>query len=215
MSNILAKITNNFLTTFKHPVNYYVIPNRKIYGDFLRSVETTYYTFGKVTKDYTKEIRPDCSLYVYHAVDEKELGIYDPDYDEDYRFVDLLKWYLNKEDILDVCEELMNIYESMVGIYYSDNFVKEIPALVYDESQKDWIISETETEPVFVTNVLSVRETGNWDNLISISSEELSDIPFRIVQALHYFNNLVRAEKVPDWVYKIISDYEVYRLLDA
>ena len=109
----------------------------------------------------------------------------------------------------------MNIYESMVGIYCSDNFVKEIPALVYDESQKDWIISETETEPVFVANMLSVRETGNWDNLISISSEELSDIPFRIVQALHYFNNLVRAEKVPDWVYKIISDYEVYRLLDA
>ena len=135
---------------------------------------------------------------MYHAVDEKELGIYDPDYDEDYRFVDLLKWYLNKEDILDVCEELMNIYESMVGIYYSGNFVKEIPALVYDESQKDWIISETKAEPVFVTNVLSVRETGNWDNLISISSEELSDIPFCIIQALHYFNNLVRAEKVPD-----------------
>lgn len=215
MSIILSRIVNSAPDIYKHPINYYVVPNRQIYGDFLRSVETTYYTFGKVTKDYTKEIRPDCSLYVYHAVNEKDLGIYDPDYDEDYRFVDLLKWYLNKEDILDICEKLMNIYESMVGIYYSGNFVKEIPALVYDESQKDWIISETETEPVFVTNVLSVRETGNWDNLISISSEELSDIPFRIVQALHYFNNLVRAEKVPDWVYKIIRDYEVYRLLDA
>ena len=203
MSTILAKVVNNLHEAFKHSVNYYVVSDRKIYGDFLRSVETTYYTFGKVTKDYTKEIRPDYGLYVYHAVDEKELA------------VDLLKWYLNKEDILDVCEELMNIYESMVGIYYSDNFVKEIPALVYDEEQKDWIISETKTEPVFVTNVLSVRETGNWDNLISISSEELSDISFRIVQALHYFNNLVRAETVPNWVYKIIHDYEAYKLLES
>ena len=201
---------------FKHPINYYAIPNRKIYGDFLRSVETTYYTFKKVTKEITKDIRPDYSLYVYHAVDEKKLGIYDPDYDDKgYRCTNLLKWYLSKKDILDVCEELMGIYESMVGIYYEDNFIKEIPAMVYDEKQKDWIISKTETEPVFVTNALSVREMGKWDNLISISSEELSDIPFRIVQALHYFNNLVRAETVPDWVYKIISDYEAYKLLES
>lgn len=102
-----------------------------------------------------------------------------------------------------------------MGKYTIDYFIKEIPALVYNEEQKDWIISETKTEPVFVTNSLSVRELGNWGNLTEISNEKLSDIPFRIVQALHYFNNLVRAEKVPDWVYKIIQDYEAYRLLES
>ena len=215
MSTILAKVVNNLHKAFKHSVNYYVVSDREIYGDFLRSVETTYYSTEKVTDEYVEYLHPNHSLYVYHAVDEKELGIYAPDYDEDYKSTDLLKWYLNRQDILDVFKELMDIFEIIMGKYTIDYFIKEIPALVYDEEQKDWIISETETEPVFVTNSLSVRELGNWGNLTEISNEKLSDIPFRIVQALHYFNNLVRAETVPNWVYKIIHDYEAYRLVES
>ena len=215
MSTTLAKVISNLHKAFKHSINYYVISDREIYGDFLRSVETTYYSTEKVTDKYVGYLNPDLSLYVYHATDEKELKIHFPDYDEDSKSANLLKWYLNKQYILDVFKELMDIFEIIMGKYTIGYFIKEIPALVYDEEQKDWIISETKTEPVFVTNSLSVRELGNWDNLTEISSEELSDIPFRIVQALHYFNNLVRAEKVPDWVYKIIHDYEAYRLLES
>lgn len=215
MSTMLAKVINNLHKAFKHSVNYYVVSDREIYGDFLRSVETTYYSTEKVTDEYVEYLHPNHSLYVYHAVDEKELRIYAPDYDEDYKSVNLLKWYLGKQDILDVFKELMDIFEIIMGNYTIGYFIKEIPALVYDEEQRDWIISETKTEPVFVTNSLSVKELGNWNNLTEISNKKLSDIPFRIVQALHYFNNLVRAEKVPDWVYKIIRDYEAYRLLES
>lgn len=130
--------------------------------------------------------------------------------------IELLEWYADKEDITSVMEELMNIFEFIVSRYRPDHFIKRVPALVYDEEQQDWTISKTENEPVFLTNVLSVREAHiDYDDLKYITGSQMIDIPFRIVQALHYFNNLVRAEKVPDWVYKIINDYEAYRLLDA
>ena len=215
MSTILTKLINNPPDKYKHPINYYVVPNRQIYGDFFRSVEATYYSWEKLTDEYIEYIHPNYLLSVYHALDEVDLKL--PNYtdEEDYEQSDLLIWYMNKEVILDTLEELMNIFESITGKYDSYYYIKEISALVYDEKQKDWIISETKTELVFITNSLSVRQVGNWENLTSITGSQMVDIPFSIVQALHYFNNLVRAEKVPDWVYKIIRDYEVYRLLDA
>ena len=200
MSIILSRIVNAAPDKYKHPVNYYVVPNRQIYGDFFRSVEATYYSREELTDEYIEYIHPNYLLY---------------DNDEDNKHLALLRWYMNKEVILNTLGELMSIFETITSNYDSYYYIKEIPALVYDTKQKDWVISETKTERVFITNSLSVRQLGNRDNLISITGSQMVDIPFRIVQALHYFNNLVRAEKVPDWVYKIIHDYEAYRLLES
>lgn len=219
MSVDLIKIINNSPYTYIHAVNYYIVANRGIYGDFLRSVETTYYAEKRITQDFIDSIRPDSQLSVYWEVNNEHLNAKDSEYmrtPSKQSSLGLLEWYADKEDIISVMEELMNIFEFIVSRFHPNHFIKEIPALVYNEEEQDWIISETETEPVFLTNVLSVREGHiDFDDLKYITGFQMIDIPFRIVQALHYFNNLVRAEKVPDWVYKIINDYEVYRLLDA
>lgn len=215
MSIILSRIVNSAPDKYKHPINYYVVPNRQIYGDFFRSVEATYYSHEELTDEYIEYIHPNYLLSVYYELDDADLKHYDYDNDEDNKHLALLRWYMNKEVILNTLGELMNIFETITSNYDSYYYIKEIPALVYDTKQKDWVISETKTEQVFITNSLSVRQLGNWDNLTSITGSQMVDIPFRIVQALHYFNNLVRAEKVPDWVYKIIQDYEAYRLLES
>lgn len=215
MSIILTRIVNSAPDKYKHSINYYVAPNRQIYGDFFRSVEATYYSREELTDKYIEYIHPNYLLSVYYELDDADLKHYDYDNDEDNKHLALLRWYMNKEVILNTLEELMNIFETITSNYDSYYYIKEIPALVYDTKQKDWVISETKTEQVFITNSLSVRQLGNWDNLISITGSQMVDTPFRIVQALHYFNNLVRAEKVPDWVYKIIHDYEAYRLLES
>jgi hypothetical protein len=219
MSIDLIKIINNSPYAYTHAVNYYIVVNQSIYGDFLRSVETTYYAERRITQDFIDSIRPDAELVVYWEISNKQLNTQDSEYmrtPSKQSSLGLLEWYANKEDITSVMGELMNIFEFIVSRYRPDHFIKEVPALVYDEEQQDWIISKTETEPVFLTNVLSVREDHiDYDDLKYMTGSQMIDIPFRIVQALHYFNNLVRAEKVPDWVYKIINDYEAYRLLDA
>jgi hypothetical protein len=219
MSVDLIKIINNSPYAYTHAVNYYIVANRGIYGDFLRSVETTYYTERRITQDFIDSIRPDAELSVYWEMSNEHFNAQDSKYirtPSKHSSLGLLEWYADKEDITSVMEELMNIFEFIVSRCRPDHFIKEIPALVYDEEQQDWTISKTETEPVFLTNVISVREYHvDYDDLKYITGSQMIDIPFRIVQALHYFNNLVRAEKVPDWVYKIITNYEAYRLLDA
>lgn len=193
--------------------------NRALYGDFIRNVEVTYYTNHKITDEYIESLFPDAELIVYWEASSHNIQSFNPKYAASpagVQSIGLLKWYADKKDIISVMEELMNIFEFIVSRYRPDHFIKEVPALVYSEEQQDWTISETETEPVFLTNELSIREHPvDCDDLKSMTGSQMIDIPFRIVQALHYFNNLVLAEKVPDWVYKIISDYEVYRLLDA
>ena len=215
----LIKIINNSPYAYTHAVNYYIVVNRSIYGDFLRSIETTYYAERRITQDFIDSIRPDAELVVYWEISNKQLNTQDSEYmrtPSKQSSLGLLEWYANKEDITSVMGELMNIFEFIVSRYRPDHFIKEVPALVYDHIQQDWIISKTETEPVFLTNVLSVREGHiDYDDLKYMTGSQMIDIPFRIVQALHYFNNLVRAEKVPDWVYKIIHDYEAYRLLES
>lgn len=219
MSVNLIKIINNSPHAYIHSVNYYIVVNRGIYGDFLRSVETTYYAEKRITQDFIDSIIPDSQLSVYWEMSNEHLNAKDSEYmrTPSKQFsLGLLEWYADKEDIISVMEELMNIFEFIVSRFRPDHFIKEVPALVYNEEEQDWAISETETEPVFLTNVLSVRKAHiDYDDLKYITGFQMIDIPFRIVQALHYFNNLVRAEKVPDWVYKIINDYEAYRLLDA
>lgn len=109
-------------------------------------------------------------------------------------------------------EELMSIFEDTTSKYATFEYIRSMPSLAYDDKKKDWVISDSELETVVVVNNISVRE---YRKANSILTSPMPDYVFRIVQALHYFNNLVRAEKVPDWVHKIIDDYEVYRLLDA
>ena len=219
MSVDLIKVINNSPNMYEHPINFYIVSKRSLYGDFIRSVEVTYYTNYKITDKYIASLFPDANLTVYWEANSHNIQSFNPNYAASpagVQSVGLLKWYANKEDILNVYEELMNIFESITGKYQPDYFIKEIPALVYDRTQQDWIIHKYITEPVFITNMLSSRESRiDYINLVPMTGSQMIDIPFRIVQALHYFNNLVRAEKVPDWVYKIITDYEAYRLLDA
>lgn len=219
MSVDLIKIINNSPNMYEHPINFYIVSNRNLYGDFIRSIEVTYYTNHKITDEYIESLFPGEGLIIYWEANSNNIQSFNPKYEATpagVQSIGLLKWYADKEDIINVMEELMNIFEFIVSKYRPDRFIKEVPALVYNEEQQDWTISETKTEPVFLTNVLSIRECSvNYDDLKSMTGSQMIDIPFRIVQALHYFNNLIRAEKVPDWVYKIISDYEAYRLLES
>jgi len=219
MSVDLIKIINNLPLMYEHPINFYVVSNRDIYGDFIRSVEVTYYSNDKITDEYIESLFPDAELIVYWEVDSVNVKYFNSKYAASpvgNKSIGLLEWYANKEDILSVFEELMNIFESITRKYQPDHFIKEVPALVYNHIQQDWIIHKTKTEPVFITNTLSSSNSNiDSNDLIPMTGSQMSDIPFRIVQALHYFNNLVRAEKVPDWVHKIIDDYEAYKLLES
>lgn len=219
MSVDLIKVINSSPDMYEHPINFYIVSNRDIYGDFIRSVEVTYYTNHKITDEYIESLFPDANLTVYWEAYSHNIQSFNPKYTASpagVQSIGLLKWYADKKDIISVMEELMNIFESITGKYPADHFIKEVPALVYDHTQQDWIIHKSMTEPVFITNTLSIRNSNiDFNDSVPMTGSQMVDIPFRIVQALHYFNNLVRAEKVPDWVYKIINDYEAYRLLES
>lgn len=213
----LIQTINSSPHLFKHKTNHYVVPNRGLYGDFLRSVELSYYTdINKLSALMEIRDSADYDITIFITMDNSRPERIDPDFffiecleEEDIK---LFEWYEDKEDILHIMEELMSIFETVTGSYGASEYLRNVPALVYDTEKKDWVISDTELETIVVENVISSRESRRtYPDLTS----PIPDFVFRIVQALHYFNNLVRAEKVPDWVLKIIDDYEVYRLLDA
>lgn len=56
MSVNLIKAVNNSPNLYKHPINFYIVSNRDIYGDFIRSVEVTYYTNYKITDKYVTSL---------------------------------------------------------------------------------------------------------------------------------------------------------------
>lgn len=214
-AKLISTATSNY-ELFTHCQNYYVIPDRELYGDFLRSIELSYFTNTKyLYKQYSASYGLDYSIFVNIALDEASYTSKHPYYlskilDKDT--LALYEWYEDKEDILHIMEELMSIFEDTTNKYATFEYIRSMPSLVYDDKKKDWVISDSELETVVVVNNISVRE---YRKANSILTSPMPDYVFRIVQALHYFNNLVRAEKVPDWVHKIIDDYEVYRLLDA
>lgn len=204
MKAALTKISVNFKETLVHTHNYYVIPDKDFYGDFLRSVELTYfYSRNEKTIEVTSS-----SLYVRKFMNFFDLA------GEGKDATDLFIWYKNKKDILKVIAELFNTYETIMYKASGEIYSKSIPALVYDEKLKDWIISDTKKEIVYAETYLTSRDyrmnTPNIEKAIINN-----DIPFRIIQALHYFNNLVKAEKVPNWVQQILDDYEAYCLLSS
>ena len=73
MSIILSRIVNSAPDKYKHPINYYVVPNWQIYGDFFRSVEATYYSREELTDEYIEYIHPNYLLSVIWFEQKKYL----------------------------------------------------------------------------------------------------------------------------------------------
>ena len=156
--------------------------------DLLSSTIATKYT-GKPSEFWNTN--QDTSFINYRGFTKSHLETtFDQKTAIEQLFIDLQETFCHyQKNVATNLYELNNVY------YATFEYIRSMPSLVYDDKKKDWVISDSELETVVVVNNISVRE---YRKANSILTSPMPDYVFRIVQALHYFNNLVRAEKVPD-----------------